>query len=52
MQIYSKNTEKDSDKARMIDEARVITEGLQDAEAGRVVDGDKALKQIRDKYGI
>jgi predicted transcriptional regulator len=47
MKIYSKNTDKDSDKARMIDEARAITEGLQDAEAGRVVDGDEALNRIK-----
>ncbi len=35
-----------------IDEARMINEGIADYEAGRVVDGKKSLKKMRDKYGI
>lgn len=35
-----------------IDEVRMINEGIADYEAGRVVDGKKSLKKMRDKYGI
>ena len=34
------------------DEARMINEGIADYEAGRVVDGKKSLKKMRDKYGV
>jgi predicted transcriptional regulator len=39
-------------KIRMIEEVKIITEGLQDVEDGRVVDGNEALKHIREKYSI
>ena len=35
-----------------IEEARLISEGVADYETGRVVDGKKSLKSLRDKYGI
>ena len=35
-----------------IDEVRMINEGIADYEAGRVVDGKKSLKKMRDKYGV
>ena len=34
------------------DEARMINAGIDDYEAGRVVDGKKSLKKMRDKYGV
>lgn len=33
-------------------EAHAIMEGLKDVEAGHVVDGDIALRDVREKYGI
>ena len=33
-------------------EAHAIVAGLKDTEAGRVVDGDTALRNARDKYGV
>lgn len=33
-------------------EARIINEGIADYEVGRVVDGKKSLKKMRDKYGV
>ena len=33
-------------------EAKTIIEGLEDVKAGRTVDGEKAISDIRRKYGI
>lgn len=33
-------------------EAQAILEGLADAKAGRLVDGEDALARIREKYGL
>lgn len=33
-------------------EAKTIMEGLEDVKAGRTVDGEKAISDIRRKYGI
>ncbi|MBO5094779.1 MAG: type II toxin-antitoxin system prevent-host-death family antitoxin [Lachnospiraceae bacterium] len=33
-------------------EAKKIMEGLEDVKAGRTVDGEKAVNDIRRKYGI
>ena len=33
-------------------EAKALIDGIADAEAGRVVDGDSAIRDIRKKYGI
>ena len=33
-------------------EAKTIMEGLADVKAGRTVDGEKAISDIRRKYGI
>lgn len=33
-------------------EAKMITEGLEDVKAGRLVDGETAIRDIRSKYGI
>ena len=33
-------------------EANTIIEGLEDVKAGRTVDGEKAISDIRRKYGI
>ncbi len=32
--------------------AKAINEGLEDVKAGRVVDGKKALEELREKYGL
>ena len=37
---------------RKMYEAKSIMEGLKDVKEGRTIDGDTALKGIRDKYGI
>lgn len=37
---------------RKMYEAQVIREGLEDLEAGRTVDGEAAIDNIRKKYGI
>ena len=33
-------------------EAKIIMEGLEDVKAGQTVDGEKAISDIRRKYGI
>lgn len=33
-------------------EAQAIIKGLEDMKAGRVVDGDKLINEIKKKYGI
>lgn len=33
-------------------EAKAIMEGLEDVTAGRMIDGEKAIDDIRRKYGI
>lgn len=33
-------------------EAKTIMEGLEDVKAGRILDGEKAISDIRRKYGI
>lgn len=37
---------------RDLTEAKTIMEGLEDVKAGRTVDGEKAISDIRSKYGI
>lgn len=37
---------------RKIDEARFVNKGIADYEAGRVSDGKKTLKALREKHGI
>lgn len=37
---------------RKLHEAKIISEGLNDIESGRTVDGDTAIDEIRGKYGI
>lgn len=37
---------------RKMYEAKSVMEGLKDVKEGRTMDGDTALKGIRDKYGI
>lgn len=33
-------------------EAKMVMEGLEDVKAGRTIDGDTALQDLRKKYGI
>ena len=33
-------------------EAKALIDGIADVDAGRVVDGDSAIRDIRKKYGI
>ena len=33
-------------------EAKALIDGIADIDAGRVVDGDSAIRDIRKKYGI
>lgn len=35
-----------------MEEARLLIEALEDAEEGRVLDGEEALLKLREKYGI
>ena len=35
-----------------MEEARLLTEALEDVEQGRVLDGKEALLKLREKYGI
>ena len=37
---------------RFIDEARMISYGIDDFEQGRVVDGKTSMRKMRDRYGI
>ena len=37
---------------RKIHEAKAIMEGLVDVKAGRTVDGDSAISDVREKYGV
>ncbi|MBR1383648.1 MAG: type II toxin-antitoxin system Phd/YefM family antitoxin [Ruminococcus sp.] len=37
---------------RKMYEAKLVNEGLEDVKAGRVVDGESAVSEIRSKYGI
>ncbi len=37
---------------RKLHEAKIVSEGLNDIESGRTVDGDTAIDEIRGKYGI
>ena len=37
---------------RKMYEAKLVNEGLDDVKAGRVVDGESAVSEIRSKYGI
>ena len=37
---------------RKMDEAKAIMEGLEDVEAGNIVNGETAIANIRSKYGI
>ncbi len=37
---------------RKLYEAKIVSEGLNDIESGRTVDGDIAIDEIRGKYGI
>lgn len=37
---------------RKVYEAKVILDGLEDVKAGRTFDGDSAVSNIREKYGI
>ena len=37
---------------RKIDEASLINKGIADYEEGRVSDGKKTLKELREKHGI
>ena len=38
--------------AQQIREAKAVEEGLADIRAGKTVDGDTAISNIRSKYGI
>lgn len=37
---------------RKLYEAKIVSEGLNDIESGRTVDGNTAIDEIRGKYGI
>lgn len=37
---------------RKMYEAKVIMEGLEDIKNGRTVDGETAIRNVREKYGI
>lgn len=37
---------------QMIYEAKMIMEGLEDVQAGRIKDAEKVIADIREKYGI
>lgn len=37
---------------RKIDEAKTILDGLKDVKSGNTVEGDTAISNIRNKYGI
>ena len=44
--------EYDERTMRKIYEARAIMDGLEDVKAGRTVDGEGAVRAVREKYGI
>ena len=35
-----------------IEEARLVNRGIRSYENGQIVDGEKSLKKLRDKYGL
>lgn len=37
---------------RQLAEAKAVMEGLADIKAGRTVDGDSAIQNLKEKYGI
>ena len=37
---------------RSVHEAQALIAGLKDLKAGRVVDGNRAFEEIREKYGL
>lgn len=37
---------------QMIYEAKMIMEGLEDVQAGRIKDAEKVITDIRERYGI
>ncbi len=37
---------------RKIYEAKNVTEGISDLKNGKIIDGDKAIFNVRNKYGI
>ena len=37
---------------KKIDESRLILDGLNDVKSGNTIDGDTAISNIRNKYGI
>ena len=37
---------------RSVHEAQALIAGLKDLKAGRVVDGNRAFDEIREKYGL
>lgn len=37
---------------RRIDEASLVNKGIEDYEEGRVVDGRKSLKKLRERHGF
>ena len=37
---------------KQMSEAKALIDGIADIDAGRVVDGDSAIRDIRKKYGI
>ena len=45
------NFKKDEVKEK-IEEARLLTEALEDVEEGRVLDGKEALLQLKEKYNL
>ena len=47
-----KNTVEIESTIRRIDEASQVNKGIDDYEAGRLVDGPKTLAKLRDKHGI
>lgn len=47
-----KNTVEIESTIRRIDEASQVNKGIDDYEAGRLVDGPNKLAKLRDKHGI
>ena len=50
--LNKKYNDNSLERLKQIEEARIINEGLKDVKAGRVIDGDKALVDLKEKYSL
>lgn len=54
MKIFPEQSQRSSVETttQKIYEVKLVMKGLQDLEAGRTVDGERAIQRIREKYNI